>query len=91
MFSMMSLANRLSSDALDKARSPAFPCSHTPKMAAFSGVYPCANREVRMPVRVSPLPAVAMPEFPVELMCNVPSGRDMLVYAPFKMMMMFFF
>ena len=40
-------------------------------MAASSGGYPCASKEPITPVSTSPLPAVAIPGFPVELKCMV--------------------
>ena len=39
-----------------------------------------------MPVKTSPVPAVAMPGFPVGQMAASPSGRAMTVRAPFKTM-----
>ena len=49
-------------------------------MAASSGGYPCASKEPIIPVSTSPLPAVAIPGFPVELKCMVPSGKAMAVF-----------
>ena len=58
-------------------------------MAASSGEYPCDSKEPIIPVSTSPLPAVAIPGFPVELKCMVPSGKAMAVFAPFKTTIVF--
>ena len=45
---------------------------------------PCASKPTIMPVKTSPVPAVAMPGLPVGQMATSPSGRAMTVRAPFK-------
>ena len=65
------------------ATSPAFPCMNTPNKAASAGVYRCARSDNIIPVKTSPLPAVAIPGLPVELKKHVPFGNVMAVCAPF--------
>lgn len=66
------------------AQSPAAACSDTPSNAACSGLYPCASNPNITPVNTSPDPAVAMPLFPVVLNTLLPSGKAVMVNAPFN-------
>ena len=66
------------------AKSPAAPCKYTPRMDACKDEYPCANKDVIIPVSTSPQPAVAIPGLPVVLKNNSPAGEEMEVFAPFK-------
>ena len=82
----MSLATRLSSPSSLAARSPARPCRYIPSRQASACGSPLASSAVRMPVSTSPLPAVAMPAFPVELNSTWPSGRHRAEWCPFNIM-----
>ena len=73
------------------ARSPARPWINTPVIAATSGLYPWARNDVMIPVRTSPLPAVAIPGFPVELKNILPSAFAIAEYAPFKTILQLYF
>ena len=66
------------------ARSPARPWRYVAKHAASHGDNPCANKPAIIPVRTSPVPAVANPGLPVELMAMRPSGAATIVPAPLR-------
>ena len=61
------LAVMLISPYFSFAISPANPWAKTPNLHASSLSYPCAIKPSRIPVKTSPLPAVAIPGLPVEL------------------------
>lgn len=88
---MMSAAVSAVLPYLSAAISPASPCMYVAMRAAVTESCPRANRASTMPVRVSPLPAVAIPGFPVLLKWMSPSGVHIAEQAPFNIMQMLYF
>ena len=84
--SMMLLAVMLHSDCFLWAKSPDLPCIHTPKeahVAASNWLSLFWAKIARSnPVRTSPLPAVAIPGFPVVLMYISPLSPVICVLCP---------
>ncbi len=76
---MISPAIRECSPVLSAAMSPASPWRYTPRIDASRGGRFCPVRDAIMPVRTSPVPAVAMPGFPVLLIKTRPSGDATMV------------
>lgn len=76
---------RIDSEAA-AASSAARPWSQTAQTAASSSGKPgCAAKAARIPVSVSPLPAVAMAGVPVGLMTARRLANAVMVRSPFRM------
>src|ERR1039457_4052515 len=80
-----SVATRECSPMVSAATSPASPCRYTAATAARGMLFGiCAITPAVMPVRMSPVPPVAMPGLPVGLTHAVPSGSATMVRLPFS-------
>ena len=59
--------------------SPALPCMYAPTIHASSGLYFCASKAVIIPVKISPMPPLAIAGLLVGLKYNLPCGVPIIV------------